>query len=190
MPRLTRAGLIRGGAAGALALAFPSASSAAPTDDDLSLLRLAASAELVATAFYVRAARRSSFSAGERRLLLRAREIDLSHYRLLAAQIGTEPPRASDLDISFPAAAFRRTTGVLGLGQIVERTLRGIYLHGAAVHSTPELRAQSASLAASEAAHFTVLERLNGGSGLGAAIPQALDPEQASAALGPYWGRT
>jgi hypothetical protein len=182
MPRLTRAGLIRGGAAGALALAFPSVSSAAPTDDDLSLLRLAA--------FYVRAARRSSFSAGERRLLLRAREIDLSHYRLLAAQIGTEPPRASDLDISFPAAAFRRTTGVLGLGQIVERTLRGIYVHGAAVHSTPELRAQSASLAASEAAHLTVLERLNGGSGLGAAIPQALDPEQASAALGPYWGRT
>ena len=159
MPRLTRAGLIRGGAAGALALAFPSVSSAAPTDDELSLLR-------------------------------RAREIDLSHYRLLAAQVGTEPPRASDLDISFPAAAFRRATGVLGLGQIVERTLRGIYLHGAAVHSTPELRAQSASLAASEAAHLTVLERLNGGSGLGAAIPQALDPEQASSALGPYWGRT
>ena len=162
MPRLTRAGLIRGGAAGALAVAFPSASSAS-TDDDLSLLRLAASAELVATAFYARAARRPSFSAAERRLLLRAREIDLRHYRLLAAQIGAEPPRGSDLDISFPAAAFRRTTGILGLGQIVEKTLRGIYLHGAAVHSSPELRAQSASLAASEAAHLTVLERLSGG---------------------------
>ena len=190
MPRLTRAGLIRGGTAGALALAFPSASSAAPTDDDLSLLRLAASAELVATAYYALAARRTSFSAGERRLLLRARQIDLDHYRLLVGQIGTEPPRASDLDISFPSAAFRRTTGVLGLGQIVEKTLRGIYLHGAAAHTTPELRSQSASLAASEAAHLTVLERLNGGSGLGAVVPQALDPEQASAALGPYWGKT
>ena len=31
------------------------------------------------------------------------------------------------------------------------------------MHSTLELRAQSASLAASEAAHLTVLERLNGG---------------------------
>ena len=38
--------------------------------------------------------------------------------------------------------------------------------------------------------HLTVLERLNGGSGLVGAIPKALDPEQASAALGPYWGRT
>lgn len=190
MPRLTRAGLIRGGAVGTLALAFPAGSSAAPTEDDLSLLRLAASAELVATAYYARAASRSSFSPAEKRLLLRARQIDLDHYRLLVAQIGTEPPRASDLDISFPAAAFRRTTGVLGLGQIVEKTLRGIYLHGAAVHTTPELRAQSASLAASEAAHLTVLERLNGGSGLGAVLPQALDPEQASAALGPYWGKT
>ena len=190
MPSLTRAGLIRGGTAGALALAFPSASSAAPTDDDLSLLRLAASAELVATAYYALAARRTSFSAGERRLLLRARRIDLDHYRLLAGPIGTQPPRPSDLDISFPSAAFRRTTGVLGLGQIVEKTLRGIYLHGAAAHTTPELRSQSASLAASEAAHVTVLERLNGGSGLGAVVPQALDPEQASAALGPYWGKT
>jgi hypothetical protein len=190
MPRLTRAGLIRGGAVGAFALALPSTASAAPTDDDLSLLRLAASAELVSTAYYGRAARRQSFSPAVRRLLLRARAVDLAHYRLLASQIGTEPPRASDLDISFPAAAFRRTTGVLGLGQILERTLRGIYLYGAASHTTAELRAQSASLAASEAAHLTVLERLNGGSGLGAVVPKALDPEQASAALGPYWGKT
>ena len=49
-------------------------------------------------------------------------------------------------------------------------------------------RAQAAELAASEAAHLTVLERLNGGSGLGAVLPKALDPEQASAALAPYWG--
>jgi Ferritin-like domain len=190
MPRLTRESLIRGGAAGAVALAFPSAAAAAPTEDDLSLLRLAASAELVATAYYARAARRRTFSPAEQRLLLRARAIDLRHYRLLAGQIGAEPPRATDLDISFPAAAFRRTTGVLGLGQIIERTLRGIYLYGASTHTTPELRAQAASLAASEAAHLTVLERLNGGSGLGAVLPQALNPEQASAALGPYWGKT
>jgi hypothetical protein len=114
----------------------------------------------------------------------------LSHYRLLAAQIGAGAPRASDLDIAFPASAFRRTTGVLGLGQIVERTLRGIYLHGAAAHTTEELRAQSAELAASEAAHLTVLERLNGGSGLGVVRPPAIDPESASAALAPYWGRS
>jgi Ferritin-like domain len=189
MPRLTRAGLLRGGAASALGLSFPAAASAAaPTDDDLSLLRLAASAELVSTAYYERAARWRSFSPAVGRLLLRAREIDLRHYRLLAAQIGAEPPRASDLDISFPRAAFRRTTGVLGLGQIVEQTLRGVYVHAASAHTTAELREQAASLAASEAAHLTVLERLNGGSGLGAVLPRALDPEQASAALGPYWG--
>jgi hypothetical protein len=191
MPRLTRAGLLQGGAGAALGLAFPSsASAAAPTEDDLAVLRLAASAELVATAFYARAARLRSFSPGVRRLLLRAREIDLRHYRLLAGQIGTNPPRATDLDISFPAAAFRRRTGVLGLGQIIEQTLRGIYLHGASVHTTPGLRAQAASLAASEAAHLTVLERLNGGSGLGAVQPQAIDPERASVALAPYWDKS
>jgi Ferritin-like domain len=183
---------IRGGAAGAVALAFPSTAStaAAPTDDDLAVLRLAASAELVAAAFYTQAAQRRSFSPAVRWLLLHAREIDLRHYRLLAAQLGPEPPGVSDLDIAFPSSAFRRRTGALGLGQIVERTLRGIYLYGAGVHTTPELRTQAASLAASEAAHLTVLERLNGGSGLGAVMPQALDAEQASAALGPYWGKT
>ena len=127
--------------------------------------------------------------AGRAARVVRAREIDLLHYRLLAGQIGANPPRASDLDISFPAAAFRRRTGVLGLGQIVEQTLRGIYLYGASVHTTPELRTQAASLAASEAAHLTVLERLNGGSGLGAVLPQAIDPERASAALGPCLGQ-
>ena len=76
----------------------------------------------------------------------------------------------------------------LGLGLIVERTLRGIYLYGVAVHAVPVLRAQAARFAASEAAHLTVLERLNGGSGLGAAAPEAIDPERASAALGPYRG--
>jgi hypothetical protein len=189
MPRLTRAGLIRGGTAAAFGLAFPSAASAsAPTDDDLAVLRLAASVELVSTEYYERASRWRGFPPAMRRLLLRAREIDLRHYRLLAAQIGSEAPHASDLDIAFPSSAFRRRTGVLGLGQIVERTLRGIYLHGAGVHTTPGLRAQAAELAASEAAHLTVLERLNGASGLGAVLPKALDPEQASAALAPYWG--
>jgi Ferritin-like domain len=181
--------VIRGGAAAAVTLAFPSAASAAePSDDDLAFLRLAASAELVATTYYARAARWHAFSPAVRRLCLRARAIDLRHYGLLAAQIGAEAPRASDLDIGFPSASFRRTAGVLGLGRIVEQTLRGVYVYAASAHTTAELRKQAASLAASEAAHLTVLERLNGGSGLGAVLPKALDPEQASEALAPYWG--
>ena len=180
---------MRGGAAAAAALVFPGVARAAdPSEEDLALLRLAASAELVAISYYMVAGHSKTFTPAVRRLLLRARETDLRHYRLLAAQIGADAPRSADLDVSFPRAAFGRPTRALGLGLVVERTLRGIYLHAAAVQTVPELRAQAARFAASEAAHASVLERLSGGSGLGGAEPEAVDPERASAALRPYWG--
>ena len=78
---------------------------------------------------------------------------------------------------------------MLGLGQIVERTLaRDLPVRRRCHTRRRSCAPRLPQLAASEAAHLTVLERLNGGSGLGAVLPKALDPEQASAALAPYWG--
>ena len=119
---------MRGGAAAAVALVLPGVAFAAdPSEEDLALLRLAASAELVAISYYLLAGRSRAFTPGVRRLLLDARETELRHYGLLAAQIGADAPRSADLDVSFPRAAFERRTRALGLGLVVERTLRGIY---------------------------------------------------------------
>jgi hypothetical protein len=160
---------------------------AAP-DEELAWLRLSASAELVAEAFCLRAARAPVLEGVERRRLREALAADRRHYGLLAAAIGPGAPTSLDLSIAFRRSTFRSRARLLAVGVRIKRTLVGLNLGAAGAISDAGLRALAARIAAGEAAHLSYLRSLAGGAVLGAALPSVLDLERATAELAPFWG--
>ena len=184
--RLVRLGL--GGAAGIVGLAATdSARAAEPTEGDLATVRLLASGELLAQAFYTRAIASKKLSKAELADLERARRHERDHYRALAKLLGTAAPLAGDFEFAFPRDAFTRRGRMLRLGEAIETALAGTYASAAATASTLELRAPFAQAAVSEGQHLSVLNRIRGGAAA-PSFPELLDVEQASAALGPFFG--
>ena len=76
---------------------------------------------------------------------------------------------------------------MLRLGTAIETALAGTYASAAATASTLEMRALLAQIAVSEAQHVAVLDRMRGGVPA-PSFPELFDVEQASAALGPFFG--
>jgi hypothetical protein len=145
--------LLAGGAATGVAAPPASARLAVdePSEGDLATIRLLASGELLAQAFYTRA---------------------------LASK------RLSNADA---ADAFTRRGRMLRLGTAIETALAGTYASAAATVGVLELRALLAQIAVSEAQHVAILNRLRGGAPA-PSFPELFDVEQASAALGPFFG--
>lgn len=160
----------------------------AATEEDLAWLRLSASAELVAAAFCAAGARARVLSPGERRRFREALTADRRHYILLAAAIGADAPTESDFSIGFPRRTFGSRARLLAVGARIKRTLVGLNLGATESISDPGLRALTARIAASEAAHLSYLSSLAGGAVLGAAMPRVLGIEGATAGLAPFWG--
>ena len=184
--RLVRLGL--GGAAGIVGLAAAdSARAAEPTEGDLATVRLLASGELLAQAFYTRAVASKKLSEAEVADLESARRHERDHYEALAKLLGTAAPLAGDFEFAFPRDAFTRRGRMLRLGAAIETALAGTYASAAATASTLELRALFAQAAVSEGQHLSVLNRIRGGAAA-PSFPELLDVEQASAALGPFFG--
>lgn len=167
----------------ALPLLAPAPARADAAEGDSAILRLAASAELVANSFYYRALETHRFAAQERRLLQAARAADQSHYTLLVRAIGADAPVASDFALGFPAAAFASRRATLALGVRIERGLLGIYAAAAGALQDPDLRVLAARLAASEATHLAFL-----GAPASGPLPEApaLDLATGSAFFDPY----
>ena len=160
----------------------------AATEEDLAWLRLSASAELVAEAFCAEAGRARLLSRGERRRFGAALAADRRHYGLLAAAIGVDAPSESDFSIGFPRRTFGSRARLLAVGTRIKRTLVGLNLGATESISDPALRALTARIAASEAAHLSYLSSLSGGAVLGAAMPRVLGVEGATKELAPFWG--
>ena len=160
----------------------------AASEEDLAWLRLSASAELVAAAFCARAGRGLVLSRGERRRFREALAADRRHYGLLAAAIGADAPTESDFSIAFRRRTFGSRTRLLAVGARIKRTLVGLNLGATEGVSDPSLRALTARIAVSEAAHLSYLSSLAGGPVLGAAMPRVLGVEEATKELGPFWG--
>jgi rubrerythrin len=189
MPRRTwsrRDVLIGGAAVAVTGVAIPEA--AADDETDEALLRLGASAELVATAFYTRALGSRRFDRRERESLLRARFADQRHYSRLVSALGPGAPAVEDLDVRLPSAAFRSRTATVELGLRIERAIAGFYVEAAATVEAPARRALVASLAASEATHVGALAALAGGVPLAPPLPASIDVERATELLAPCWG--
>jgi demethoxyubiquinone hydroxylase (CLK1/Coq7/Cat5 family) len=195
---LTRSRLIRLGlgggtglvAAGAgLGAARPARAQAAaePTEGDLATVRLLASGELLAQSFYTSALASKKLSKAEAADLERALEHERDHYTALKQTLGDAAPLADDFEFAFPKDAFARRGRMLRVGTAIETALAGTYAGAAATASTLELRTLLAQVAVSEAQHVAVLNRIRGGAPV-PSFPELFDVEQASAALGPFFG--
>jgi hypothetical protein len=160
----------------------------AVTEDERAWLRLSASAELVAEALCAIAVRTQALSRGERRRFSEVLAADRRHYELLAAAIGPDAPTETDFNIGFRRGTFASRARLLGVALRIKRTLVGLNLGAAAAISDSGLRALTARVAASEAAHVSYVSSLLGHGVLGAALPRPLNVEQATDQLTPFWG--
>lgn len=175
-------------AVGSVVVALGGSNALAATEDELAWLRLGASAELVAVAFWARAARARVLTRPERGRLREALAADRRHYVLLAAAIGPDAPTEADFSIGFRRGTFASRARLLAVGGRIKQALVGLNLGAAAAISEASLRALAARIAASESAQLSYLSSLGGGAVLGAALPAVLDIERATEELVPYWG--
>jgi hypothetical protein len=182
------AALVAGGAV--LGLAAPAGARVAqePTEEDLATVRLAASAELLAQAFYTGALGSNKFSREEQSSLERAQANEKDHYAALAEVLGETAPVADDFEFVFPKDAFSLRGRMLRLGTVLKTVFVGTYAGAAGSLSDPALRLVAAQIAASESQHLSVMSALRGGSPVGRAFPQTFDIDQASAVLDPFFG--
>jgi len=172
MQSLTRAGLLRLGAAATLG--------AVPPDSDLAFARLLIATELLADDFYSHA-----IGAGAPGALHEARANERAHYKGLAAlmnRAGQLPAQAGDIDFSYPAGSFADAGSIRTLGATLEAIQLGAYLGAADGLVSEPFRGLVARIAANEAQHLTIFEPFH------SSFPSALTIEQASDALGLYTG--
>jgi Ferritin-like domain len=171
MQTLTRAGLLRLGAAASLGVV-------PPPDSDFAWARLLIAAELLADDFYTRA-----LAAGTPGPLREARANERAHYAGLAALMsenGQPPAQAGDIDFSYPAGAFSGRASVSRLGVALETLQLGAYLGAADALVSEPLRGIVTRIGANEAQHLTIFEPFH------SSFPVALTIEQASDGLGRY----
>src|SRR5262245_1445231 len=192
--RISRARMVRVALAGGAALLGGSAATPAaarteadPTESDLAIVRLLASGELLAQAFYANAIRSKRLSKTEIAGAQRALAHERAHYTALAKPLGDAAPVADDFEFAFPKDSFARRGRMLRVGTVIETALAGTYASAAASASALELRALLAQIAVCEAQHLAVLNDMRGGAP-GRSFPELFDVEQASAALGPFFG--
>ena len=186
------AGLLAGGAVAALAVGPASAGDVpaeeGPSEEDLAIVRLAASAELLAIDFYTRAIASRRILGEDRAYLVKARSNEKEHYTALAAVLGETAPIADDFQFVYPPGTFRSRAKIAAVGVTLETAFLGAYLGGVAALADANLRDTAAQIGASEAQHLSVLSDLKDGRPIGPAFPAALDVEEATAALDPFLG--
>jgi rubrerythrin len=179
---LTRSGALAAGVAAGGALTVGVAG--ADTDSDLANARLVLGAERLAVTFYTRWLAATS-DPTLRPLLLALRTEEEVHSRALAAVIGPTAPVDADFRFVLRAATLHSPSSALDLAADLERTFAGIAIGAAGSTGDPGLRTLFARLAASEGAHLAALQGRRGRP-LTHALPEPLDLQGASDALGPY----
>jgi hypothetical protein len=183
--------LVAGGAvlaAAAPALGGEDAEPGGPPEEDLAIVRLAASAELLAEAFYTRAIDRRKLVKERRSYLVAARRNEREHYTALAAVLGAASPLADDFQFAFAAGTFETVPATAKVGVTLETALVGAYVGAVAALQTADYRNLASQIAASEAMHLSVLSEIWNGAAIGPAFPAGLSVEQATDALAPFLG--
>jgi Ferritin-like domain len=190
---LSRADLLRRGAAGSAVLVassgFPAAAAAGVPDGDLSYLRLLVAAELLKTDFQTRALRSRTLASPAAHLARQLHADDAAHYRGLAALMrgaGQPPTNAGDIDFSYPKRAFESQGSIVRLARRLGTLTLGAYLGAIKNVQTPELRQPLGQIAANEAQQLSALAHLLGRPAIGEAFAAALPIDVVSAALDEY----
>jgi hypothetical protein len=159
-----------------------------PTESDLATIRLAASAELLAQAFYTQALSSKKLAGEEDEYLEKALANEKEHYDALARALGDTAPVEGDFQFVFPKDTFSLRRRILRFGTVLETVFVGTYAGAAGSLSLDSLRSVAAQIGASESQHLSVLRDLRGASPVGPAFPRTFDVEQASAILDPFLG--
>jgi demethoxyubiquinone hydroxylase (CLK1/Coq7/Cat5 family) len=180
--------LVAGGAALGAAAPAGARTAADPTEGDLAIVRLAASAELLAQAFYTGALGSKKFTQEEQGYLEKALANEKEHYDALAKVLGDTAPVADDFEFVFPKDTFSLRGRMLRVGTVLETVFVGTYAGAAGTLTLPEQQTVAAQIAASESQHLSVISDLRGGSPVGPSFPQTFDVERASAVLDPFFG--
>jgi len=194
MQKLTRAGLLRSGAAAALVasgagVVARGAAAAAPPDADLAYARVLVAADLLAADFYTQALAAKQFGAPTTKALRHAAFNEQEHYTAVAGVLmaaGQTPATADDIDFSYPSKAFGDRGSIAKLGVAIEQLQLGAYLGAADTAQTEPLRNIAARIAANEAQHLSLFTGLLENRLLGVSLPLPLDIDEASDALGAY----
>jgi Ferritin-like domain len=188
--RLVRLALGGGAAfiAGVAAAPTSARVTASPTEEELATVRLLASGELLAQAFYANALSSMKLSKAEAADFEVVLAHERNHFRALATLLADSAPLAADFQFTFPREAFGQRGRMLRLGSAIERTMAGTYVAAAGSSSSPELWPLLARIAVSEAQHVALIDHVRGGRPAGVPFPQLFDVEQASAALAPFFG--
>ena len=194
MQSTTRAGLLRTGAAAALAASGVGALARAaaadvPPDADLAYARLLVAADLLAADFYAQALAAKQFGPSAAKALRHAAFNEQEHYTAVAGVLtaaGQTPATADDIDFSYPAKAFADRAAIAKLGVAIEQLQLGAYLGAADTVQTEPLRGITSRIAANEAQHLSLLTGLLEDRPLGVSLPLPLGIGDASNALGAY----
>jgi len=196
--RLSRAGLLRRGAAGGGALLLSgsavsvlagSATAAGIPDSDLSYLRLLIGAELLAADFQTEALASGKVAARPAPLLKQMLADENAHYQGLAtllAGAGQVAATSDDINFAYPKGSFDSESAILKLAWTIEDLTLGAYLGAVQNVQTPQLRLPIGQIAANEAQHVSALAVSAGRPAIGRAFAPSLQIAAVSTALDAY----
>jgi len=191
---LSRRRLLRGVAAGSVALAAPataisffaSPAGAAAPDGDLAWLRVLVAVELLSEDFHQRAADSGKLGRPATQTLKRIGSADAMHYDRLAeilTNAGQTPTTADDIDFGYPKTTFASGGAILRLGMRIETLSLRAYLGALGAVESADLRLPLAQIAASEGEHVGAVARLLGHPIAGNPFPDPLSIGDVSLAL-------
>jgi hypothetical protein len=197
MAQATRAQFLSRGAQGGIALVAGSSLLAATTrtalgaggraTDDVAIAKLAATAELLAIDFYMRALDSQKITkVDEVGYLGAALANEKAHYAALKGVLKSATP--AGVKFRYPAGAFASRKSIGQLGMALETAFVGAYMGAVTALKSNDLKGVAAEIGACESRHLSVLTNLGANAIVPAPdLPKVLTAAQANAALKPFF---
>ena len=152
---------------------------------DTSILKLAATAELLAINFYSHAIASGKLKGDELAYLAEAKANEQAHYSALKNAIGKGTPHG--LKFKYASGSFGSRKSIGKLGEALETAFVGAYMGAVTALKSNDLKGVAAEIGACESRHLSVLTNIAANSIVGAPnLPKVLTASQASAALKPF----
>ena len=172
--------LVAGGSI--LALAEGTAFAAASETD---ILKLAATAELLAIDFYTHAIASNKLKGDELGYLAAAMKNERAHYAAIKGVLKSATPK--DLMFTYPSGSFASRKSIGKLGEALETAFVGAYMGAVTAFKSNELKGIAAEIGACESRHLSVLTNIAANAIVAAPnLPKVLTAKQATAAVKPF----
>jgi hypothetical protein len=152
---------------------------------DADIAKLAATAELLAIDFYIRAIASKQLKGDELSYLVGAKANEVAHYNALKGVLKSATP--TGLKFKYPAGSFSSRTNIGNLGHALETAFVGAYMGAVTAFSSNELKGVAAEIGACESRHLSVLTNIGANAIVPAPdLPTVLTAAQATKAVTPF----